>query len=147
LARRGWAVWVSRQLERARDGLRVFRRPRTALAAALPQLAAWALQVAACDAVLRAMQLHPRPELAAAAAVLLAVNVTAVVPVAPSNVGVFQAACVAVLSAYGVAGDRALAYGIVLQAVEVATALALGLPALAGEGLTWQQVRRAEALG
>ena len=36
--------------------------------------------------------------LAAAAAVLFAVNVTAAVPVTPSNLGVFQAACVAVLS-------------------------------------------------
>jgi phosphatidylinositol alpha-mannosyltransferase len=35
----------------------------------------------------------------------------------------------------------ALAYGIVLQAVEVATAVIMGAPALVGEGLSWKDVR------
>ena len=34
-----------------------------------------------------------------------------------------------------------MAYGIILQTVEVVTALALGVPALLGEGLTWQDIR------
>ena len=34
-----------------------------------------------------------------------------------------------------------LPYGIVLQAVEIATALLMGLPALAGEGMSWREVR------
>jgi phosphatidylinositol alpha-mannosyltransferase len=135
------AAWLAVQLEQARSGLRVFRRGRPAAVAAVAQLTAWALQVGACYAVLQALSLHPHKELVAAAAVLLAVNVTAVVPLAPSNVGVFQAACVAVLAAFGVGASDALAYGIVLQALEVITAAALGLPALAGEGLTWAQVK------
>ncbi|MFM8762215.1 MAG: hypothetical protein ACKOFC_02945 [Solirubrobacterales bacterium] len=78
----------------------------------------------------------------AAAAVLLAVNVTALIPATPANVGVFQAACVAVLSgAYGVSPADALGYGIVLQAVELTTAVVMGVPALLGEGLTWRDVR------
>ena len=44
-----------------------------------------------------ALGLDVRTALAGAAAVLFAVNVTAVVPATPANVGVFQAACVAVL--------------------------------------------------
>jgi phosphatidyl-myo-inositol alpha-mannosyltransferase len=72
------------------------------------------------------------------------VNVTAAVPVTPSNVGVFQAACVAVLAgAHGVATADALAYGIVLQAVEIATAVLCGVPALLREGLTWREARAA----
>ncbi|MEA2139955.1 MAG: phosphatidyl-myo-inositol alpha-mannosyltransferase, partial [Solirubrobacteraceae bacterium] len=59
----------------------------------------------------------------------------------PSNVGVFQAACLVVLAAYGVGGGPGLAYGIFLQAVEVLTALALGVPALLAEGLTWRDIR------
>ncbi len=35
----------------------------------------------------------------------------------------------------------ALAYGIVLQAVEIATAVVLGAPALVREGLSWRDVR------
>ena len=84
----------------------------------------------------------PRRASAAAAAVLFAVNVTAVLPATPANVGVFQAACVAVLvGAYHVSTPDAIAYGIVLQAVEVATALLMGVPALLNEGLSWRDVR------
>jgi ATP-dependent Lon protease len=50
-----------------------------------------------------------------------------------------------VLAGFGVAGGRGIAYGIVLQAVEVVTAVALGLPALAREGLSWAQLRRTTA--
>ena len=133
------------ELERARGGLRVFRHLRQGVAATLAQLAAWALQVLSAYFVLVALDLQRTAGLAGAAAVLVAVNVTAVVPVTPSNVGVFQAACVAVLASFGVSGGHALAYGIVLQAVEVLTAVGLGLPALAGEGMSWSQVRRGSA--
>jgi phosphatidylinositol alpha-mannosyltransferase len=89
--------------------------------------------------VILALGLHA--DLTAAAAVLLAVNVSAVLPATPSNVGVFQAACLVVLAAYGVDASHALAYGILLQAVEVVTALALGIPALLAEGLSLQDIR------
>ncbi len=73
---------------------------------------------------------------------LFAVNVTAVLLATPSNLGVFQAACVAVLTgAYGVSSADALGYGIVLQAVEIATAVIMGMPALLKEGLSWKDVR------
>ena len=133
---------VALELERVRGGLRVFRHARDAVAATVAQLGAWVLQVLSAYFVLEALQLHRTAGLAGAAAVLVAVNVTAVVPVTPSNVGVFQAACVAVLAGFGVSGGHALAYGIVLQAVEVLTAVGLGLPALAAEGMSWSQVRR-----
>jgi phosphatidyl-myo-inositol alpha-mannosyltransferase len=35
----------------------------------------------------------------------------------------------------------ALAYGIILQAVEMTTAFAMGAPALVKEGLSWRDVR------
>jgi phosphatidylinositol alpha-mannosyltransferase len=88
-----------------------------------------------------ALGLDGRAGIGAAAAVLFAVNVTAVLPATPSNLGVFQAACVAVLTAYGVGAADALAYGIILQAVEIATAIVMGTPALVKEGLSWREVR------
>jgi len=88
-----------------------------------------------------ALGLDHQAGIGAAAAVLFAVNVTAVIPATPSNIGVFQAACVAVLSAYGVSHTDAFAYGIILQAVEVATAFALGMPSLVGEGMSWKDLR------
>ena len=91
------------------------------------QLAAWALQWVACYVLLVALGLDL--DMGAAAAVLFAVNVTAVLPLTPSNLGVFQAACLAVLTgAYGVDAAQALGYGIILQAVEIATAVSWALP-------------------
>ena len=63
-------------------------------------------------------------------------------PATPSNIGVFQVAVISVLhTGFGVGAADALAYGVILQAVEVATAVALGLPALVREGLTWSDLR------
>jgi phosphatidylinositol alpha-mannosyltransferase len=133
---------VRAALLRVRAGLRVFRQPRQAAAATLLQLSAWGLQWLSCWLLLRALGLSDQVGFAAAAAVLFAVNVTAVIPATPANVGVFQAACVAVLvGAYHVHSADALAYGIVLQAVEVATAVIMGAPALVNEGLSWKEVR------
>ncbi len=135
------AASIARLLGLARQGLAVFVTPRHGIAAVTAQLCAWLLQWLACYAVLLALGVPAHPTLVAAAAVLLAVNVSAILPATPSNVGVFQAACLVVLAAYGVGAGQAIAYGIVLQAVEVLTALALGIPALLGEGLTWRDIR------
>lgn len=129
-------------VQRVRLGLRVFRTPRRGGLAALAQLAAWTIQWLACYVLLVALGLDHVAGLGAAAAVLFAVNVTAVLPATPSNLGVFQAACVAVLTgAYQVPAADALGYGIILQAVEIATAVIMGMPALVKEGLSWKDVR------
>ena len=144
-SRRAQALLASLRgvLLRAREGLRVFRRPRSAVLASSAQLGAWALQWLSCWLLLLALGIEGRSSLAAAAGVLFAVNVTAVIPATPANIGVFQAACVAVLAgAYHVSTPEAIAYGIVLQAVEIVTALIMGLPALVNEGMSWRDVRR-----
>ena len=137
----GFVAQARNALVQVRDGLRVFARPRLGGTAAFAQLAAWAVQWLSCYVLLVALGLEAQAGLGAAAAVLFAVNVTAVLPATPSNLGVFQAACVAVLTAYGVGTADALAYGIILQAVEIATAIAMGAPALVKEGLSWREVR------
>jgi phosphatidylinositol alpha-mannosyltransferase len=140
LARMG--AGVHRALIQVRAGLAVFRDPRRGSAASLAQLSAWAIQLAACWALLFALNLDGKAGIGAAAAVLFAVNVTAVVPATPSNIGVFQLAVISVLhTGFGVGTADALAYGVILQAVEIATAVALGLPALVREGLTWSDLR------
>jgi phosphatidylinositol alpha-mannosyltransferase len=136
---------ITRLLALARSGLAVFRRPRHGLPAVAAQLLAWALQWGSCYMIVLALGLQRQATPATAAAILLAVNISAVLPATPSNVGVFQAACLVVLAAYGVGAGPGLAYGIILQAVEVVTALALGVPALLSEGLTWQDIRSAPA--
>jgi phosphatidylinositol alpha-mannosyltransferase len=133
-------------LVQVRSGLHVFRDPRRGPVAAGVQLGAWALQLLACYALLEAMSLE-WAGIGAAAAVLFAVNVTAVIPATPSNIGVFQLATISVLTTgFGVSAADALAYGVILQAVEIATSLGLGLPALVREGMTWSDLRL-QALG
>lgn len=133
---------IHRALIQVRAGLTVFKDPRYGSLAAGAQLTAWAIQLAACWALLYALGLDGQAGIGAAAAVLFAVNVTAVVPATPSNIGVFQLAVISVLhSGFGISTQDALAYGVILQAVEIATAVALGLPALVREGLTWSDLR------
>ena len=135
------ATTVRRAMVDVRRGLAVFRRPKLGAWAAFMQLGAWAIQWVACYTLFIALGLDDRAGMGAAAAVLFAVNVTAAIPATPSNIGVFQAACVAVLSAYHVGHADAFAYGIILQAVEIATAFALGMPALVREGMSWRDLR------
>jgi phosphatidylinositol alpha-mannosyltransferase len=129
-------------MTRVRAGLAVFRRPKLGGIAALAQFGAWALQWLACYVLLVALGLNHQAGVAAAAAVLFAVNITAVLPATPANLGVFQAACAAVLHAgWHVGLGTGVAYGVILQAVEVSTAILMGAPALLKEGMSWREVR------
>ena len=139
---RAGAIAFAGLLRLGRQGLVAFARPRYGIPAAGAQLLAWALQWGSCYMVILALGLNPQATPVTAAAILLAVNVSAVLPATPSNVGVFQAACLVVLAAYGVGAGQGLAYGIILQAIELLTALSLGVPALLREGMTWQDIRR-----
>jgi phosphatidylinositol alpha-mannosyltransferase len=129
-------------MTRVRAGLTVFRRPRLGLGAAVAQFLAWALQWLSCYILLVALGLNHQAGMGAAAAVLFAVNITAVLPATPANLGVFQAACATVLHAgWHVGFGTGVAYGVILQAVEVSTAILMGGPALVKEGMSWREVR------
>jgi phosphatidylinositol alpha-mannosyltransferase len=131
-----------RALTRVRAGLVVFRRPKLGAIATLAQLAAWGLQWFSCYLLLIALGLDQQAGVGAAAAVLFAVNITAVLPATPANLGVFQAACAAVLhTGWHVGIPSGVAYGVILQAVEVVTAILMGMPALLKEGMSWREVR------
>jgi phosphatidyl-myo-inositol alpha-mannosyltransferase len=131
-------------LLKVRTGLHVFKDVRHGPVAVAAQLGAWGLQLLSCFALFTALGLDHEPliGIGAAAAVLFAVNVTAAVPATPSNIGVFQLATISVLTTgFDVSYADALAYGVILQAVEIATAVAVGLPALVREGVTWSDMR------
>ncbi len=133
---------VRHAMMRVRAGLTVFRYPRLGARATAAQLSAWALQWLSCYVLLIALGLGHQTGIAAAAAVLFAVNITAVLPATPANLGVFQAACAAVLhTGWHVGYGTGVAYGVILQAVEVTTAIVMGMPALLKEGMSWREVR------
>jgi phosphatidylinositol alpha-mannosyltransferase len=139
---RAWSTQARRATAQVRAGLEVFRQPKLGSVAVGAQLFAWVIQWMSCYVLLVAFGLDDRAGLGAAAAILFAVNVSAVLPATPSNLGVFQAACVFVLhQGYGIGVDDALGYGIILQAVEIATAFVMGAPALLKEGVSWKDVR------
>ncbi len=133
---------VRQALARIRTGLAVFHHPRLGLTAVVAQLSAWGLQCVACYVLFRALGVDSHAGFGAAAAVLFAVNVTAVLPITPANLGVFQAACAVVLHAgWHVGIPAAVAYGVILQAVEISTAILMGTPALLKEGMSWREVK------
>jgi len=137
------AVQARNALTRVRAGLSVFRDPRLGATATVAQLGAWALQCLSCWVLLVALGLDRHGAgIGAAAAVLFAVNITAVLPATPANLGVFQAACAAVLhTGWHIGYGDGVAYGVILQAVEVTTAILMGMPALVTEGMSWREVR------
>jgi phosphatidylinositol alpha-mannosyltransferase len=136
------ASQVHTALSRVRDGLKVFANPRLGAIATVAQLSAWGLQCVSCYMLLVALGLSHRVGFDGAAAVLFAVNITAVLPATPANLGVFQAACATVLHAgWHVGFGTGVAYGVILQAVEVVTALLMGVPALLKEGMSWKEIK------
>jgi phosphatidylinositol alpha-mannosyltransferase len=91
--------------------------------------------------LLAALHLAGQTGFMGAAAVLVAVNVTLLLPITPGDVGVFQAAAAAVLhGGWQVPFSAGVAFGVVVQAVELVAALVMGGPALLLEGLSWRQL-------
>jgi phosphatidylinositol alpha-mannosyltransferase len=124
-----------------RTGLAVFGQPRPAVVAIGGQVAAWGIQCVSVYVLLAALHLDGRTGFPGAVAVVFAVNVTLLLPATPGDVGVFQAAVAAVLHAgWEVPYSTGVAFGVILQGVELAAALLMGVPALFLEGLSWRQL-------
>ncbi|MBD0318314.1 MAG: flippase-like domain-containing protein [Thermoleophilia bacterium] len=131
---------VRRVLRLARQGLTVLKRPNPAVLALVFQILGWAAQLGAVAATLRAFEIDA--PVAAAALVLVVMNLVMVFPLWPGNVGVVQAAIALSLLAYGVGYARGFAFGIGLQAIEAGVGVALGLVFLAREGFSFAMLRR-----
>jgi uncharacterized membrane protein YbhN (UPF0104 family) len=126
---------VRRLIAMARQGLSVMHAPLAAAVAIAFQFAGWALQLLAVYTAMRAFGIHA--PLAAAALVLLLLNVAILFPLWPGNVGLYQAAVAAPLLSYGVATTRGVAFGVGLQAIEASVGIGIGMIFLAREGLSY----------
>jgi hypothetical protein len=71
-------------------------------------------------------------------------NVATILPLWPGNVGLVQAAVALPLRNYGVPYATGFAFGLALQAIEIACGVGLGLLALAREGISFAVLRRLE---
>jgi uncharacterized protein (TIRG00374 family) len=124
----------------ARQGLAVLKAPLPLAAAVLLQCLGWLLQLLAVWAAMKAFGIEaPLP---AAGLVLVLMNIATIVPLWPGNVGLVQAAVALPLRNYGVPYATGFAYGLALQALEMACGVGLGLIALAREGISLAVLRR-----
>lgn len=131
---------IARLFHVARRGLTVFRRPGAAIAASILQLSGWAIQLLAVWLAFRAFGIEE--SIAAAALVLLVVNVALAFPLWPSAVGLYQAGVALALLPYGISYSHGFAAGIGIQAIEICVGVGLGLLFLAREGLSFAALRQ-----
>jgi uncharacterized protein (TIRG00374 family) len=124
----------------ARQGLSVLKAPVSLAGAILFQCLGWLLQLLAVYATMQAFGIDaPLP---AAGLVLVLMNVATIVPLWPGNVGLVQAAVALPLRNYGVPYATGFAFGLALQAIEIACGVLLGLLALMREGISFAVLRR-----
>ena len=133
---------VRQLLVMARQGLSVLKAPVPLAGAVLLQCLGWLMQLLAVYVTMLAFSIDaPLP---AAGLVLVLMNVATIVPLWPGNVGLVQAAVGLPLRNYGVPYATGFAFGLALQAIEMACGLALGLISLAREGISVAVLRRME---
>ncbi len=125
---------VRRVLVMARQGLSVLNAPVPLAGAILLQCLGWLMQLLAVWATMQAFGIDAA--FPAAGLVLVLMNVATIVPLWPGNVGLVQAAVAVPLRNYGVPYATGFAFGLALQAIEMACGVALGLLALAREGIS-----------
>jgi uncharacterized membrane protein YbhN (UPF0104 family) len=131
---------VRQLVSMGRQGLSVLKAPVPLAGAIFLQCLGWLMQLLAVYVAMQAFGIDaPLP---AAGLVLVLMNIATIVPLWPGNIGLVQAAVALPLRNYGVAYPVGFAYGIVLQAIEIACGLALGLLAIAREGVSVAMLRR-----
>jgi uncharacterized protein (TIRG00374 family) len=133
---------IRQLLSMGRQGLSVLKAPVPLAGAVLLQCLGWLMQLLAVYAAMQAFGIDaPLP---AAGLVLVLMNVATIVPLWPGNVGLVQAAVALPLRNYGVPYATGFAYGLALQAIEIACGVGLGLIAIAREGISFAMLRRME---
>jgi uncharacterized protein (TIRG00374 family) len=134
---------VRHLLTMARQGLSVLKAPVPLAGAVLLQCLGWLMQLLAVYAAMQAFGIDaPLP---AAGLVLVLMNIATIIPLWPGNIGLVQAAVAVPLRNYGVPYATGFAYGLALQALEMACGVALGLLALMREGISVAMLRRMRA--
>jgi uncharacterized protein (TIRG00374 family) len=114
----------------ASEGLRAMHRPELAVPAFALTMVSWLIAAFSFWLVMPAFGLGLG--FGAALLVLITTNLSLVIPSSPGALGVFEAATLVALRAYGVDASQALSYAVVLHAVNFFPYLATGLFVLHG---------------
>jgi glycosyltransferase 2 family protein len=127
------------------DGLHGLRRPRVALAAFSWSLSAWVLSALSAWLVTFAFNLHLGFD--AGVLVTVAVGAGMILPSPPAAVGVFEAAVLLAMQAYGLDQTKALPFALILHMVNFLPFLLAGVLALQYNAAIMRRRGRLAALG
>jgi uncharacterized protein (TIRG00374 family) len=134
-------AWTRNVLESARSGLQILPDRKLVAVAFLLTIALWFLPIISSWVLMRAFDFDL--PFAAAFAVFVAIGAGTALPNPPGMIGVFQIASVVALGMFGVPKADALAYGIVLNAIQFVTLVLQGLVAVGLLGIGVGEVTRA----
>jgi uncharacterized membrane protein YbhN (UPF0104 family) len=118
--------------ESVSQGLAGLRHPSIALPAAVWTVLSWVAVGVSAWFVLLGFDLGVSLSPVAGLFVLITINLALVLPSSPAAVGVFEAATLLALDAYGVDESRALSYALVLHALNFLPFVAIGLVLVRG---------------
>ena len=124
-------------------GMQVLPNPTLLLAVFLVSLALWFLPILSSYIMIRAFD-FPLP-FSAAVVVFIFIGFGTALPNVPGMIGPYQYACVLALELFGIDKVDALAYGLVLNAVQLLTIIVQGLIALPFAGVRWSDLREITA--
>lgn len=126
------------------EGMRVLPDGRLLAKVFLVSLFLWFLPIVSSWIVMRGFGFAV--PFSAALLVFLFIGIATALPNPPAMVGPFQYACILALGIYGVGQDAALAFGLLLNGLQVLTIVAQGVVGAVLLGLTWADVRAAGEL-
>jgi uncharacterized membrane protein YbhN (UPF0104 family) len=121
--------------------MQVIPHPGLLLAVFLVSLSLWFLPILSSYIMILAFD-FPVP-FGAALVVFIFIGFGTALPNLPGMIGPYQYACQLALGLFGVSEVDALAYGLVLNAVQFLTLIAQGLIALPAAGVSFAEIRRA----
>lgn len=123
------------------DGMKALPAPGLILKVFAVSVLLWFLPVLSSYLVIRAFEMPVPPE--AALVVFIFIGFGTALPNAPGMVGTYQAACQLALALFGVDKAEGLAYGLVLNGIQLGTLVLQGLIAMPLAGVTLSEIGRA----
>ncbi len=123
------------------DGMKILPDPRLVVAVFAVSLGLWFLPILSSYIMIRAFQFDV--PFSAALIVFIFIGFGTALPQAPGMIGTYQYACVLALGLFGVPQAEALAYGLVLNAIQLSTLVAQGLVALFLAGVSFDEIIQA----
>jgi glycosyltransferase 2 family protein len=137
------AATVTRVTRAIVDGMRILPDTRLLASVLALSIALWFLPILSSYVIIRAFGFAV--PFTAALIVFIFIGFGTALPNAPGMIGTYQYACVLALGLFGVPQAEALAYGLVLNALQLLTIVAQGIVAWPLAGVTFDDFRRAKA--